>query len=113
MPRFLVLIYGDEQRWASATAEWDDENRRRHGAFLERAAAAVRAGGDVVPSEQAVSIRGDGGGQTEPGPFVRTEKAIGGFYIIEADDLDRAVELARGVPEASDPHSGVEVRQMG
>lgn len=113
MPRFLALIYGDEQRWATAPQEWNDENGRRHRAFLEAAAGAVLAGGELVPSAQAVSIRGDAPGRAEPGPFVRTDKAIGGFYLIEADGLDQAVELAQGIPEASDPHSGVEVRAMG
>ena len=113
MPRFLVLIYGDEQRWASATQEWNDENGRRHRAFLDGAGAAVLTGGEVVPSAQAVSLRGDGAGRTDPGPFVRADKAIGGFYLIEADDLDHAVELARAIPETDDPHSGVEIRQMG
>jgi hypothetical protein len=45
-----------------------------------------------------------------PGPFVTTPVGIGGFYVVEADDLDHAVELARGIPEASAPSSGVEVR---
>jgi hypothetical protein len=113
MARFLVLIYGDEQRWAAASQEWNDENGRRHRAFLDSAGPAVLTGGELVPSAQAVSIRGDGpAGHSSPGPFVDTDKGIGGFYLIQADDLDAAVELARGLPEASTPHSGVEVRAM-
>jgi hypothetical protein len=113
MPRFLVLIYGDEQQWASATPEWNDENGRRHRAFLDAAGDAVLTGGEVVPSAQAVSIRGDAPADAVPGPFVTTDKGIGGFYLLKADDLESAIELARGLPEASNAHSGVEVRQMG
>lgn len=113
MPRFLVLIYGDERRWAAAPQEWNDENGRRHRAFLDSAGDAVLAGGELVPSAQAVSIRGDAAGGAEPGPYVRTDPGIGGFYLIDAEDLDQAVALARTVPEATDPHSGVEVRPMG
>ncbi|HJQ43188.1 MAG TPA: YciI family protein [Jatrophihabitantaceae bacterium] len=113
MPRFLVLIYGDEQRWADASQEWDEENGRRHRKFLDDAGAAVLTGGEIVPSAQAVSIRGDDpAGSTSPGPFVQADKGIGGYYVIQADDLDAAVELARGIPEATTPYSGVEVRQM-
>jgi hypothetical protein len=112
MTRFLVLIYGDEQEWAAASDEWQAENGRRHRAFLDAAGTAVVAGSDVLPSAQAVSIRGTGDGSQSgsPGPFVTTPVGIGGFYVVEADDLDHAVELARGIPEASAPSSGVEVR---
>jgi hypothetical protein len=113
MPRFLVLIYGDEQRWSTAPPEWDEENGRRHRAFLDAAGAAVLTGGEVALSADTVSIRGDDQTATaSAGPFVPADKGIGGFYLIEAADLDQAVELARGIPEATTPHSGVEIRQM-
>ena len=113
MPRFLVLIYGDEQRWTTASQEWDEENGRRHRAWLDSAGAAVLTGGEVALSGATVSIRGDDpSASASPGPLVQADKGIGGFYLIEAADLDRAVELARGIPEATTPHSGVEIRQM-
>lgn len=112
MSRFLVLIYGDEQRWAAASEEWNEENGRRHRAFLDRAGKAVLAGGDVVPSTNAVSVYGDDPEGTSTGPFVQADKGIGGFYLIEAADVDQAVELARQIPEASAEHSGVEIRQL-
>jgi hypothetical protein len=113
MGRFLVLIYGDEQAWAAATEEWNAENGRRHRAFLQAAGSAVLAGGEVVPSDQAVSIRGDALGPSVcDGAFVSSPVTIGGFYLLEAADIDHAVELARQIPEASAPMSGVEVRAM-
>jgi hypothetical protein len=113
MARFLVLIYGDEQQWAAASQEWHAENGRRHRAFLDAAGAAVITGGELASAADAVSIRGDGAaGATSPGPFVETDKGIGGFYLIEADDVDQAVALARAIPEASNSHSGVEVRPV-
>ncbi len=70
-------------------------------------------GGELVPSAQAVSIRGDDpAGTTSTGPFVQADKGIGGFYLIEADSLDDAVERARAIQEASSPRSGVEVRRL-
>jgi hypothetical protein len=114
MARFLVLIYGDEQRWAANSEEWNEENGRRHRAFLDEVGDAVITGGELARSTEAVTIRGDKrAGATSTGPFVLTDKGIGGFYLIEADTLDHAVELARAIPEATTPHSGVEVRQIG
>src|SRR3954451_4828687 len=112
MARFLVLIYGDEQVWAAASDEWQTENAGRHRAFLDAAGKAVITGSDVLPSVQAVSIRGtgDGGQSVSGGPFVTTPTAVGGFYVIEANDLDSAIELARDIPEASATSSGVEIR---
>lgn len=113
MTRYLVLIYGDEQRWADASEEWNDENGRRHRAFLEKVGAAVVTGGELLPSVRAVSIRGDEAADAfGHGPFVQAEHGIGGFYLIEAEDIDHAVTLARQIPEAASPHSGVEIRQM-
>jgi hypothetical protein len=113
MPRFLVLIYGDEEQWAAADEAWNEANGRAHRAFLDAAGAAVVTGGELVPSSEAVSIRGDDPQRAAtPGPFVTADKGIGGYYLIEADDLDAAVALASGLPEASAPGSGIEVRLM-
>ena len=112
MPRFLALIYGDEQRWAAASSDWHADNARRHRDFLNAAGTAVLAGGELVPSTGAVSIRGDEGDQqtVTSGPFSDTPVAIGGFYLLEADELNAGLYVARRIPEASAPASGVEVR---
>jgi hypothetical protein len=114
MTRFLVLIYGDEQQWATAGEDWNTENGRRHRAFLDAAGDAVRAGGELVPSAQAVSIRSDDQAHqsVSAGPFVTAPAAIGGFYLIDADGIDAAIALARDIPEASTPGSGIEIRAM-
>lgn len=111
--QFLVLIYGDEQRWAAASEEWHDENGRRHHAFVEEAGAAVITGGGLAASTEAVCVRGDDlSGTIAAGPFVHADKRVGGFYLVEAHDLAQAVTVARRIPEASAPASGVEVRQL-
>jgi len=113
MAQFLVLIYGDERRWAAAPDEWHYENGRHHRAFMEDAGAAVITGAGLSPSVDAVCVRGDHPpGAASTGPFVHADKAVGGFYLIEADDVAQAVTVARDIPEASHPASGVEVRQL-
>jgi hypothetical protein len=112
--RFLVLIYGNEHQWATANEEWNAENGRRHRAFLDSAGDAVLIGGELVPSARAVSIRCDGESHqsVSAGAFVTAPAAIGGFYLLEAEGIEAAITLARGIPEASSPGCGVEVRAM-
>jgi hypothetical protein len=114
MARYLVLIYGDEQVWASAPQQWHEENSRRHAAFVSEAGDAVLGGAELQPSATATSVRGGLSEQVivTDGPFVETKEAIGGYYLLEASDDAQAIELARRIPEASAPSSGVEVRRM-
>ncbi len=118
MTRYLVLIYGDEQQWAAHDDAWNAENGCAHQRFHAAAGAALIAGGEVVESASAVTVRGDAQAHQviADGPFAAgaaaTGAAIGGFYLIDAADQDAAVALARLIPEASAPGSGVEVRAM-
>jgi hypothetical protein len=114
MPKYLVLIYGDERRWAEASDEWNEANGERHRAFTELAGKAVLAGAELEPSATAVSLRGSDDGRfiSSDGPFVEAKEGIGGYYVLEAPDLAAAVELASHVPEATTPSSGVEVRAL-
>lgn len=113
MARYLVLIYGEEEQWAAAAPSWHRENARQHQLFLDQAGSAVAVGGELAPSATAISIRGsDPAGSSQPGPFTFADKAIGGFYLIEADDLAAAVRLARQLPETRTGHSGIEVRAV-
>ena len=114
MAKFLVLIYGDEQRWEAESEQWQQTNAARHAAFAAEAGAALVGGGELEPSRSAVSLRADSAGHpaATDGPFVETKEGIGGFYLLEAPDLDEAIRLAGFVPEATAPYSGVEVRPI-
>ena len=114
MAKYLVLIYGDEAVWEAAPPQWHEENGRAHGAFHAAAGAAVLGGGELAPSATATSLRGRASGGPKPtdGPFVESKEGIGGYYLLEAADDAAAVELARLIPEASAPTSGVEVRRV-
>ncbi len=71
-----------------------------------RAAARSRGGNALKGTDTATSIRGD---VVTDGPFVETKEALGGFYLIEADDLDQAIKIAGMVPAQ---FGGVEVRPV-
>lgn len=114
MAKFLALIYGDEQTWDGWSDEQATANGEAHGAFNAVAGSAVVGGHELVRSKHARNIRADGsGGQSvSAGPFPDSAVVLGGFYVLEAEDLDAAVALARQLPEASAPSSGVEVRPV-
>jgi hypothetical protein len=114
MAKFLALIYGDEQRWAEASPQWHQENGDRHDAFHVAAGAAIIGGDELESSAKAITVRLDAQGRpsTTDGPFLETKEVIGGYYLLEAVDLDEAIRLARQIPEASTPFSGVEIRPV-
>ena len=114
MAKYLVLIYGDEAIWSAWTQADEDANSARHDAFMAVARGNVLSSNPLEHSSTATSVRPDGAGQqlVTDGPFLETKEALGGYYLLEAADLDEAVALARQIPEASTPGSGVEVRPV-
>ena len=67
---------------------------------------------ELQPAATATTVRVDGGETlTTDGPFAETKEALGGFYLIEADDLDAALEIAARMPAARLGGS-VEVRPL-
>ena len=71
----------------------------------------VRGGGPLQPADRAVSVRKRGGEVTAlDGPYTETKEVIGGYFLIEADSMDEAVELAKDCPGAA--YGGVGVREI-
>jgi len=109
MAEYLVLIYEDEKGYADASPELLGEVMAAHNRFAEQ---VVEQGGQIVsgralqPSATATSIRSD---VVTDGPFVETKENFGGFYLIEAKDLDHALALSKLCPAR---FGGVEVRPI-
>lgn len=114
MAKYLILIYGDEQRWDAMGAAELQEIDEGHRAFRERAGTAICAAGQLDSSSTATSLRA--GGDDRPmitdGPFLETKEVVGGFYVLEAADLDEASSLASGLAEVQHDHSGVQVHPL-
>lgn len=111
MPRYIVLIYADEN--AARTPEEGQAEMERYNAYgsmLEERGGML--GGDALhPTSTATTVRlRDGEVLTTDGPFVETKEALGGYYLIRADDLDTAIELAAQCPGAAT--GAVEVRPV-
>lgn len=115
MAKYLILIYGDEQRWDAMGAAELQAIDDGHRAFRERAGTAVRAAGQLDSSSTATSLRavdGDGRPMITDGPFLETKEVVGGFYVIDAADLAEANALAGCLTEVRHDHSGVQVHPL-
>jgi hypothetical protein len=109
MGQYLILIYEREVDWSTATQDDFDAAMKAHGRFAEQVVelgAKVVGGEALQPTATATSIRGD---VVTDGPFAETKEALGGYYLIEAKDLDQALAVAKLCPA---PRGGVEVRPI-
>ena len=108
MPNYLVTIYRDEDAYAQAS---DAEVSLPYREFMERRASSLRGGAALEPASTATSVRSDGeGGYTvTDGAFAESKEVLGGYYVIEATDLDEALAIAKEIPA---PFGGVEIRPI-
>lgn len=109
MAQYLILIYDDEAKWAGASEHEAQQLMEAHQRFAGQITAlgGKMVGGEALqPTTTATSIRGD---VVTDGPFVETKEAIGGYYLIDATDLDQALAIAKLCPA---PYGGVEVRPI-
>jgi hypothetical protein len=111
MSEYLILIYGEEAALGNPDPEAFGQMMKGHQVFGERNAAALRGGNALQPTATATSLRSDssGGFTVTDGPFAETKEALGGYYLVEAADLDEALALAKQIPA---PFGGVEVRPI-
>lgn len=111
MAEYLVLIYEDESSWARADEQTSGQVMKEHGVFGESNASVLRGGNALQPTGTATSLRRDADGalSVTDGPFAETKEALGGYYLIEAADLDAAIAIAQQVPAR---FGGVEVRPV-
>jgi hypothetical protein len=110
MAKYLLLIYGDEQEWADSGPEERARIEAGHRRFTAAAGAAVVGGHELMPPTTATTLRL--GPTVTDGPFLETKEVLGGFYVLEAADLDAAISLAGLLPEVAAGHSGVEIRPV-
>jgi hypothetical protein len=101
--RYMLLIAGDPERFAQLPQDEQDSWMGQYFAFTQ----ALVDSGELVAGDPlhgadtatTVSVR-DGETITTDGPFVEMKEVIGGYYVIDVADLDRAVQLAARIPDA-------------
>ncbi len=112
--KYLALIYGDAQRWDGMEEGQQEAMRDQYRAFAEDAGrrGALVGGFELDSPTTATTLRaGDNGPMVTDGPFAETKEQLGGYFLLECDSLDDAIELASKIPAAR--HGGaVEVRPV-
>lgn len=111
MAEYLILIYEDESGYAEGGETVYNEVMEAHNKFNTNNSAALRGGNALQPTSTATTIRTDASGQVTvtDGPFVESKEVLGGYYLIEADDLDAAIAIAKQTPAR---FGGVELRPI-
>ena len=96
--QFLLLIYENEQRFASG---FDPAEFEEYHSFGQQNAGAIKGGNALQPTATAQSVRvRNGKTLTTDGPFAETKEQLGGFYLVEAADKAAAAALAAKIPGA-------------
>ena len=112
MSKYAILIIEDPAYYASLSPEEWPAVVAAHGTFVQKVSelGGSLAGGEALaPPSTATTIKG--GSKVTDGPFLNTKEAVNGYYVIEARDLDHAIEIAKLCP-APAPGGGVEVRPV-
>jgi len=109
--RYLALLGGDESKNPAPGTPEFDAMMQAYRRFGETAADAIVGGEALEGAATATTIRhGDSEPLVTAGPYAETVEALGGLYVLEADTLDDAIELARQIPAALD--GSVSLRPM-
>ncbi len=111
--RYLALIYSDEAAEADVPPEAMQEVFAEYGKFeAEIAPTGKKLGGEALqPTTTATCIRiRDGKTSITDGPFAETKEALGGFYLLDCEDLDEATAWAAKIPGAK--YGTIEVRPI-
>ena len=110
--KYILLIHPNDSSSQSETMS-EEERQAIFGEYVAIGQAPGVLGGDQLqPAETATTVRVDDGRTlTTDGPFVETKEALGGYYLLEANDIDAAIELAARIPAAR-MGGAVEVRPI-
>ncbi|ONI72392.1 hypothetical protein BWI15_20360 [Kribbella sp. ALI-6-A] len=111
MAQYMFLLFDSEEWYDQITPEEWQQQMKLHGDFMaavEAAGASIVSSAALLPSSTASTVKqGDGEPLVTDGPFIETKEALGGYYLIEATDLDQALALAKLVPSGN-----IEVRPV-
>ena len=111
--RYLCLIYEDEKAWEAKPQAELEAIMGEYFTFTEniRSNGKLVAGEALQPTPTATTVRVRNGKiSTTDGPYVETKEQLGGFYLIDAKDLNEAIQVAAKIPGARD--GAVEVRPV-
>jgi hypothetical protein len=111
--QYLLMIYENEKVWADMPEATRGKMFGEYRDFTNAITSSghFKAGDALQPVSTATTVRvRDGKTQVTDGPFAETREQLGGYYLIEAKDLDEATKIAARIPSAR--HGSIEVRPI-
>jgi hypothetical protein len=111
--KYLCLIYESEKNWESMTPADGEAIMNEYFVFTDgiRRSGQYVAGEALQPTPTATTVKvRNGKVSTTDGPFAETKEQLGGFYLIEAKDLNEAIQVAAKIPAARS--GSIEVRPV-
>ena len=111
--RYAVLLYASDEAWAALSPAEQAAVHARYAEFeaAARASGALVEGAELRPAATATTVRvRDGDTLVSDGPFAETREQLGGFFVVDCESLDEAIELAAQVPVAAT--ASVEIRPL-
>jgi hypothetical protein len=111
--QYLLLIYDPEKAWTTMPEGERNQMFAEYMTFTNdiKASGHHRGGDALQPTHTATTVRvRDGKTSTTDGPFAETREQLGGYYLIEAKDLDEATKIAARIPSAK--IGSIEVRPI-
>jgi hypothetical protein len=101
--KYLCLIYDEENKWSTMSKTESDAFMQEYFQFTEgiRKSGNYVAGEALQPVSTATTVRVRNGKMSSTdGPFAETKEQLGGFYLIDAKDLNEAMQIASRIPSA-------------
>jgi hypothetical protein len=111
--QYMLLIYNDPDAWTAMSDGEKGEVFGKYGTFTEELSASGKmvAGDALQPIATATSVRvREGETLSTDGPFAETKEVLGGYYLIDVETLDEALEWAAKIPGAT--YGTIEVRPV-
>jgi hypothetical protein len=111
--QYLLMIYSNEVEYAKIDPATSQKIMAEYGAFTQSIIQSgnFKAGDRLQPTTTATTVRvKDGKVMTTDGPFAETREQLGGYYLVEAKDLDAALGIAARIPGAR--YGSIEVRPI-
>jgi hypothetical protein len=101
--KYLCLIYGDETQWQKMPKAEAEKVYGEYFAFTDglKKSGHYIGGNPLQPTQTATTVRmRNGKVSTTDGPFAETKEQLGGYYLVEAKDLNDAIQVASRIPGA-------------
>jgi hypothetical protein len=111
--QYMCLIYDDENTWDNLPEDERNAVFAEYGSFTEsiKGSGNYVAGDALQPTSTATTVRiRDGETMVTDGPFAETKEQLGGYYLVEAKDVDEALKIAERIPSAR--YGSIEVRPV-